>query len=150
MISTSSSEEKIARLKELGVGETINYRDREDWDKAVLEIVGKPGVDHVVEVGGTNTVVRSINSVRIGGHVALIGALSGAGTFDPVTVFMKSIRLQGVFTGSRSMFEDMNKAIGVNKLKPVVDRVFNFDEAREALKYMESGSHVGKVVVKID
>ena len=150
VISTSGSAGKIEKLhSDLGVAETVNYREREDWDKAVLEIVGKPGVDHVVEVGGAGTLNKSINAVRIGGHVGLIGALTGAAGFSPTTVFMKSIRLQGIYTGSRAMFEDMNKAVAVNKLKPVIDRVFEFDEIGEALKYMESGSHFGKIVVKI-
>jgi NADPH:quinone reductase-like Zn-dependent oxidoreductase len=149
VIATSGSDEKIERLKKLGIHETVNYRKREDWDKAVLEIVGAPGVDHVVEVGGAGTLGKSINAVRIGGHVAMIGALTGAAGFNPVTVFMKSIRLQGIFTGSRAMFEDMNKAISVNKLRPVVDRVFEFDEVREALRHMESASHFGKIVVRI-
>jgi len=150
VISTSGSAEKIGKLNtDLGVAETVNYREREAWDKAVLEIVGKPGVDHVVEVGGAGTLNKSINAVRIGGHIGLIGALTGAAGFSPTAVFMKSIRLQGIYTGSRAMFEDMNKAITVNKLKPVIDRVFEFDEIGEALKYMESGSHFGKIVVRI-
>jgi NADPH:quinone reductase-like Zn-dependent oxidoreductase len=149
VISTSGSNEKIERLKDLGVHDTVNYREREDWDKSVLEIVGSPGVDHVVEVGGAGTLGRSINAVRIGGHVAMIGALTGAAGFNPTTVFMKSIRLQGIFTGSRAMFEDMIRAIRVNRLRPVIDKVFEFDEAREALRHMESASHFGKIVVRI-
>jgi len=149
VISTSGSSEKIAKLHDLGFTETVNYREREDWDKAVLEFTGKPGVDHVVEVGGAGTLAKSINAVRIGGHIALIGALTGAAGFNPTTVFMKAIRLQGIFTGPRSMFEEMNKAISVNKMHPVIDRVFEFDEALEALKYMESGAHFGKIVVRI-
>ena len=149
VIATSGSGDKIERLRSMGFEEVVNYRERDDWDKAVLEIVGKPGVDHVVEVGGAGTLAKSINSVRIGGHVAMIGALTGAAGFNPTTVFMKSIRLQGIFTGSRKMFEDMNKAITVNQLKPVIDRVFEFDEAREALRHMESASHFGKIVVRI-
>ena len=133
----------------MGVHDTFNYREREDWEKAVLEIIGAPGVDHVVEVGGAGTLGKSINAVRIGGHVAMIGALTGAAGFNPTTVFMKSIRLQGIFTGSRAMFEDMNKAISVNRLKPVIDKVFEFDEAREALRHMESASHFGKIVIRI-
>ena len=149
VIATSGNGDKIERLRSMGFEEVVNYRERDDWDKAVLEIVGKPGVDHVVEVGGAGTLAKSINSVRIGGHVAMIGALTGAAGFNPTTVFMKSIRLQGIFTGSRKMFEDMNKAITVNQLKPVIDRVFEFDEAREALRHMESASHFGKIVVRI-
>jgi len=149
VIATSGSEEKIEKLKNLGADETINYKTREDWDKAVMELTGKVGVDHVIEVGGAGTIGRSLNSVRVAGHVALIGALSGGAGVDPVSVFMRSVRLQGVFTGSRSMFADMNKAISVNKLKPVIDRVFEFGQAREALEYMQSGSHFGKVVIKV-
>jgi len=149
VISTSSNDEKIKKLKDLGAGDAINYREREDWEKDVLEMTGKLGVDHTVEVGGAGTLGRSIAATRIGGHVALIGALTGAGSFNPTTVFMKAIRLQGIFVGSKRMFEEMNKAIAVNKVKPVVDRVFEFAEAREALKYMESGSHFGKIVVRV-
>jgi len=149
VISTSGSDEKIERLKALGVDGTVNYRTREDWDAAVLELNGGRGVDHVVEVGGAGTLAKAINAVRIGGHVALIGALTGAGSFNPISVFMKAVRLQGIFVGSRTMFEEMLRAVSVNKMEPVVDRVFGFDEAREALRYMESGSHFGKIVVTI-
>ena len=144
----SSSDEKIEKLKALGADETINYKAREDWDAVVSELTGKVGVDHVVEVGGAGTLAKSVNSVRIAGHVALIGALTGAGEFNPISVFMKAVRMQGIFVGSKQMFEDLNRAIEAVKLKPVVDRVFSFDEAKEALRYMESGSHFGKIVVK--
>ncbi len=149
VIATSSSEEKLAKLKALGADEVINYRTREDWDTAVLDLTGKNGVDHVVEVGGAGTLGKSIKAVRIGGHVALIGALTGAASFDPISVFMKAIKLQGIFVGSRQMFEDMARAVTVNKLRPVIDRVFGFDEAGAALKHMESGSHFGKIVVTV-
>ena len=149
VIITSSSDEKLERAKQLGADETINYRTREDWDKAVLELNGKKGVDDVVEVGGSGTLARSLNAVRLGGHVAVIGALSGSGQFSPVNVFMKAVRVQGVFVGSRHIFEEMNRAISLSKLRPVIDRTFAFEEVREALRYMESGSHFGKIVVKI-
>jgi NADPH:quinone reductase-like Zn-dependent oxidoreductase len=149
VIATSGSDEKIERLTSLGADETINYRSRDDWDKAVLELTGRMGVEHVVEVGGAGTLARSVNAVKTGGHIALIGALAGTGEFDPINVFMKAIRMQGVFVGSRKMFEDVNRAIEVSKLKPVVDRIFDFGEVREALRYMESGAHFGKIVVRI-
>jgi len=149
VIATTSSESKMAKLKELGADETINYRVREDWDSAVLEITEKKGVDHVIEVGGGDTLGRSLTSVRLGGHVAMIGALSGPAGFNPISVFMKAVRLQGIFVGSRKMLEDLCKAVEVNRMKPVIDRVFEFDEAREALKYMQSGSHFGKIVLRI-
>ena len=149
VIITSSSNEKLEHAKQLGADETINYKTREDWDNAVLELTGKAGADHVVEVGGSGTLAKSLNAVRIGGHIAMIGALSGPGQFNPIHVFMKAIRLQGVFTGSRHMFEEMNRAISIAKLRPVIDRTFMFDKAVDALRYMESGSHFGKIVVKI-
>lgn len=149
VIATSGSDEKLARIKELGADELINYKTAPDWDKAVLEMTGGIGVDHVIEVGGTGTLQRSVKAVRTGGHIALIGALNTAGEFNPIPVFMKGIRMQGIFIGSRRMFEEMNAEITAGKLKPVIDRLFDFDEAREALGYMESGSHFGKIVVRI-
>lgn len=148
VVSTSGSTEKIDRLRSLGIEAAINYKEREDWDSAVLELVGKPGVDHVVEVGGSGTIPRSLNAVRIGGHVALIGALTGAASFNPTTVFMKAVRVQGIFVGSRKMFEDMNKAISVSKMQPVIDRVFEVEDVHDALSYVKSGSHFGKVVIR--
>ncbi len=149
VISTSSSDEKLAKVKELGADETINYRTRQDWDKAVLELTDGRGVDHVVEVGGTGTLTKSVKAVRVGGHIALIGALDMAGEFNPVPVFMKGIRMQGIFVGSREMFEGLNAMMAESKMRPVIDRVFDFEEAREALKYMESGSHFGKIVIRV-
>ncbi len=149
VIATTGSEEKIEKLKELGADEIVNYRTREDWDNAVLELTEKKGVDHVVEVGGSGTLGKSLNAVRLGGHVAMIGALTGPADFNPVTVFMKAVRLQGIFVGSRQTFKDMTKAITVAKMKPVIDKVFDFDQAREAMLHMQSGSHFGKVVVRV-
>jgi NADPH:quinone reductase-like Zn-dependent oxidoreductase len=149
VIATTGSEEKVNKLGELGADEVINYRTREDWDAAVNELTGKVGVDHVVEVGGGGTLARSINAVRIGGHIALIGALERAGEFSYVPIFMKLIRMQGIFVGSRQMFEDLNRAITVNRMKPVIDRTFEFGEVRDALRYMQSGRHFGKIVVRV-
>ena len=149
VISTTGSEDKIAKLRELGADDVINYKTREDWDAAVLELTNKKGVDHVVEVGGSGTLGRSLSAVRLGGHIAMIGALTGPGDFNPITVFMKAVRLQGLFVGSRTMFEEMLDAIDLAKLEPAVDKVFGFNEAREAMQYMQSGAHFGKVVIKI-
>lgn len=148
VVSTSSSDEKLERAKELGASLTINYRSAPDWDKEVLSLTNKTGVDHVIEVGGAGTLGKSLNSVRVGGHVALIGVLAGGGDFDPRGILMKSVRLQGIYVGSREMFEELNRAIEANGLKPVIDKTFAFAEAREALRYMESGSHFGKIVIK--
>ncbi len=148
-IITSSSDEKLERAKKLGADDLINYRAREDWDKVVLDLTEKRGVDHVVEVGGAGTLQKSVNAVKMGGHVAVIGVLSGKGEFNPTVVLMKAVKMQGIFVGSRQMFEDMNRLICQHNLKPVVDKTFAFEEAREALEYMESGSHFGKIVIKI-
>jgi len=146
--ATSSSDEKLAKAEALGADELINYRSTPDWDKEVLRLTGKIGVDHVVEVGGAGTLAKSLNAVRVGGHVALIGVLASGGEFNPTSILMKGVRVQGIFVGSREMFEDMNRAIEVNEMKPVIDKTFAFADARAALQYMESGAHFGKIVIK--
>ena len=143
VIATSGSDAKIARLREMGAHETINYKTNREWDKAAR------GVDHVVEVGGAGTLPLSIRAVRRGGHIALIGVLSGQGEMDPRPMLMKAIRMQGIYVGSREMFEEMNRAIALAEMRPVVDRVFEFDEAPEALRYLETGAHFGKVCVRV-
>jgi NADPH:quinone reductase-like Zn-dependent oxidoreductase len=148
VIVTSSSDKKLGKAKDLGADETINYKETPDWDKRVLTLTNRIGVDHVVEVGGGGTLSKSLNSVRLGGHVAVIGVLAGAGEFNPISVLMKSVRMQGILIGSRQMFEDMNNAIELNRLKPVIDKTFAFREICDALRYMESGSHFGKIVVR--
>lgn len=148
VFATSSSDEKLAKVRELGADETINYKQTPDWDSTILELTNKTGVDHIVEVGGADTLTKSLRAVRAGGHIAMIGVLSGAGEMNPRTVLMKAIRFQGIYVGSRTMFEGMNRAIEQSKLKPVIDKVFPFEETPQALKYMESGAHFGKVVIK--
>ncbi len=148
-IITSSSNEKLNRAKELGASDLINYKERGDWDKAVLDLTEKTGVDTVVEVGGAGTMQKSLNAVKLGGHIAVIGVLAGAGEFDLRSVLMKAVKMQGIFVGSRQMFEDMNRLICQHTLKPVIDKVFGFGEAKDALKYMESGEHFGKIVIKV-
>jgi len=148
VIATSSSDERLERVRTLGADETINYRSTPDWDKAVLELTGGRGVDHVIEVGGSGTLTRSVKSVRTGGHIALIGALDMAGEFNPIPVFMKGIRMQGIFVGSREMFKDMNAFVSEHGIQPVIDREFAFDELRDALHHMATGAHFGKIVVR--
>lgn len=151
VIATSSSNEKIEKLKELGADETINYKETPDWDKRVLEITNNRGVDIIVEVGGANTLNQSLNAVRFCGTICVIGALSGGiGEINTTKILMKGVRVQGIFVGSRVMFEDMNRAISMNNMKPLIDKVFSFDEVREAFKYMESGAHFGKIVIEFE
>lgn len=150
VIVTSSSDEKLRRARELGAVDGVNYRAIPAWDKRVRELTGGRGVDLVVEVGGAGTLPQSLKAVRTGGRISLIGVLSGtAGEINPLPIVMKNIRVQGIFVGSRDMFEAMNRAIAVHHLHPVVDRIFPFDEAREALRYLESGTHFGKICIRI-
>jgi len=148
VISTSGSDEKLARLCGLGASDGINYKTTVDWDKRVRELTGA-GVDHIVEVGGASTLPKSLKAVRMGGRISLIGNVAGGGEVNPVPLLMKNVRLQGIFVGSREMFEAMNRAIAAHSLRPVVDRVFPFAEAREAMHYMESGAHFGKVCIQV-
>src|SRR5439155_7373508 len=150
VIATSSSNAKLERVKQLGASHGINYKENPDWDKAVRAVTDSAGVDHVVEVGGAGTLAQSLRAVRMGGHISLIGVLTGGGgQVSPLPVLMKNVRVQGIYVGSRDMFEAMNRAIALEKLRPVIDRVFAFEEIREALRYMESGGHFGKICVRV-
>jgi NADPH:quinone reductase-like Zn-dependent oxidoreductase len=150
VIVTSSSDEKLEKAKHLGAKSGINYRSVPDWDRQVRELTGGRGVDLVVEVGGAGTLPQSLKAVRTGGRISLIGVLTGAsGEVNPRPIIMKKIRLQGIFVGSREMFEAMNRAISLHRLHPVVDRVFSFLDTPEALRYMESGAHFGKICVRV-
>jgi NADPH:quinone reductase-like Zn-dependent oxidoreductase len=148
-ILISSSDEKLRRAKALGADDIINYRTTPDWEEKVREITGGVGVDHVIEVGGAGTLPKSMRAVRIGGHIALIGVLSGAGEVNPMPMLMKNIRMQGIYVGSREVFEGMNRAIQLHKTQPVIDRVFPLEQTPEALQHLESGAHFGKVIIRI-
>ena len=148
VIVTSSSDAKLDRARDLGASDGINYKSNPEWGAIARDLTGGRGLDHVVEVGGAGTLSQTLQAVRHGGHVGLIGILSGAGEFNPIPVLMKGVRVQGIFVGSRVMFEAMNRAIELNAMKPIIDRVFPFDELPQALRHMESGSHFGKIVVR--
>jgi NADPH:quinone reductase-like Zn-dependent oxidoreductase len=150
VIATSSSDAKLLKMMNLGAFAGINYKLHPNWDAEVLRITKNEGVDHVVDVGGAGTLSKSLNVVRIGGSVSLIGVLTGLeGVVNPVPILLKSIRVQGIYVGSRTTFEDMNRAIHQHKLRPVVDQVFPFEQAREAMKYVDSRAHSGKVVIRM-
>ena len=148
VIVTSKSDEKLARARTMGADETINYVDTPDWETAVMDFTGGLGVDHVVEVGGAGTLQKSISSVGFGGHIGLIGVLT-QGEINPLPVLGKSIRLTGIYVGSREMFRKMNAAIAVNGMKPVVDRTFEFGDARAAYNAMGEDGHFGKIVIRV-
>ena len=148
-IITSSSDEKLARAKALGADETINYKRDADWEKSALELTGGYGVDHVVEVGGARTLEQSLRAVRIGGRVSVIGVLTGAGEINPTLILGRRASVQGMSVGSVEMFAAMNRAIAQSKLRPAIDRVYAFEQAAEAFRYMESARHFGKIVVRV-
>jgi NADPH:quinone reductase-like Zn-dependent oxidoreductase len=149
VIATSSSNAKLDRVKKLGASDGINYKERPHWEERVRELTSGVGVDHVVEVGGPGTFNQSLKAVRLGGRISLIGVLAAKGDVNLMPILMKSIRVQGIFVGSREMFETMNRAIELHQLRPVVDRVIPFDEIKAALLYLESGAHFGKVAVRM-
>jgi NADPH:quinone reductase-like Zn-dependent oxidoreductase len=149
VILTSSRDDKLARGRQLGADETINYRSVHDWDRVVKEMTGGEGCDHVIELGGADTLERSIRAARIGGQVSLIGVLSGAMAGVPLPlVLMRNLRLQGVTVGSRDEFEEMVRAITNHRLRPVVDRVFPFEKVPQAFAHMAAGHHFGKVCIR--
>jgi NADPH:quinone reductase-like Zn-dependent oxidoreductase len=148
VVVTSSSDEKLERARTLGAHHGINYRTSPDWERDVLKITEGRGVDHVLEVGGAGTLSRSIASLGVGGRIALIGVLTGvAAAGSPYGLLGKQASIQGVFVGSRGHFERMNAAILGNRLEPIIDRVFGFDDAPAAYRHLESAAHFGKVVL---
>ncbi|KAM3104859.1 NAD(P)-dependent alcohol dehydrogenase [Phormidesmis sp. 146-20] len=149
IILTSSSDEKLARARQLGAHEGINYKTTPNWDAEVYRLTNGEGVDHIVEVGGAGTLPKSLQAAKIGGNISLIGVLSGADLGTNLRpIFTKSIQVRGIYVGSWEMFAEMNRAIALHKIRPVVDRVFPFTEAREALQYLESGAHFGKICLQ--
>jgi NADPH:quinone reductase-like Zn-dependent oxidoreductase len=150
VIVTSKSDEKLDRVRALGAWETVNYLSTLEWADRVVDLTGGGGVDHVVELGGLGTMEQSFRATRPGGRVSLIGVLTGFDTkVDPHPAMVKGLCIQAIVVGSRAMFEDLNRAIAVTGLRPVIDRVFPFDQAREALRYLQAADHVGKVVISV-
>lgn len=147
VIATSSSDEKLARVIQMGASDGINYKTTPAWGDRVRELTQGRGVDHVVEVGGAGTLGESLKAVRMGGRISLIGILSGASQMNPIPILMKGVCVQGIFVGSRVMFEAMNETISQHQLRPVVDRTFPFNDVRAAFRHMESAAHFGKIVI---
>ena len=146
----SSRDDKLAKAKKLGANHTINYKTTPDWEKAAMEFTGGRGVDHVVDVGGANTFVKSFGAIRVGGKISMIGNLSGpASELNPGLIMGRRANIQGISVGSTQMFEAMNRVIAVNAIKPVIDKVFGFDDVQAAYKHMAAGAHFGKLVLKV-
>ncbi|GEP11072.1 zinc-dependent alcohol dehydrogenase family protein [Methylobacterium gnaphalii] len=149
VIATSSSDAKLEKARGLGASETINYRTHPDWQHEVRRLTNGTGVDHVVEVGGTGTLPRSIASTRPGGHIGLVGLLAQGEPIDPLAILGASCLVRGVAVGSREMFENMNRAIALHGLKPAIDKTFDYEDAKQALTHLSKAGHFGKVVIRI-
>jgi NADPH:quinone reductase-like Zn-dependent oxidoreductase len=147
VIATSSSDEKLERVKALGADAAINYRTMPDWGVEAARITG--GVDHVVEVGGQGTLAQSMQAIGFNGEIAIIGVLSREGNVTPRDMMFKAGRMRGIFVGSAAMARNLNKAIDATGIKPVVDRVFGFDEAKAAYAYHASPALFGKTVIRL-
>ena len=148
VIATTGTPAKAERLKALGASAVIDYKTTPDWDKEVLALTNGRGADIVVEVGGPGTLARSFQAARVGGHIPVIGLLTGVGgQIDPMPILRRNLRVRGIYVGHRQMFEAMNRAIGEAKLKPVIDRVFPFADARAAYAHMKAQAHFGKIVI---
>jgi NADPH:quinone reductase-like Zn-dependent oxidoreductase len=147
VIATSSQPAKMERLQAMGADWVLNYKEEPEWGKVIAK---DGGVDHVVEVGGIGSLEQSIVAVRAGGQVSVIGVLTGVtGSLNIAPILHKHIRLQGIYVGSRAMFQNLNRALGQNRLKPVIDSVFQATQIQEALRHMEGAGHFGKIVVEL-
>lgn len=150
VIITSSSDEKLARARELGADETINYKTTPDWEIETKRLTNGLGVDHVVEVGGAGTLQKSLGATRASGHIAFVGVLTGPSA--PIAtglILTKSLCITGIYVGSRVMFNHLLAAMTPTQLRPIIDRVFDFADATDALAHLKSGAHFGKVVVRV-
>ncbi len=151
VIATTGSAGKIPQLKALGVTDIVNYKETPDWDKRVRELTDGLGVDHIVEVGGAGTLERSLQCVKPGGRIALIGVLAGAEkALNLLPAIMRNIRMQGILIGHRASMEAMNAAVKLHQIKPVIDQAFSFPEAPRAFERLRSADHTGKICIQVE
>ncbi len=150
VIVTSSSDAKLERAKSLGADHGINYEANPEWGSEIKGLTDGVGADHIVEVGGAKTLPQSVDGIRVGGEISLIGVLSGhVEDFMVTPVLMRNVRIQGIIVGNRDMFERMARAIETNDIHPAIDRVFEFDETHEALELMAEGGHFGNIAIRL-
>ena len=150
VIATSSSDDKLEKLRALGADHLINYRKTANWGELAREMTNGRGVDHVVEVGGPASLDQSMLAARVGGHVAVIGILSGlSGEVSIITALIKQLRLQGLIVGNRTQQQDMIRAIDANNMRPVIDKVFPLESIVDAFRYQETNKHFGKICLQM-
>ncbi len=149
-IITSSSDDKLAQARKLGAFGTVNYRTNTEWQREVRKLTGNAGIDHVLEVGGRDTLPKALEALGFEGHVAIIGGLSGFASEVPAGRLLTSgASVTGIYVGSRADFDAMNRFIAQHKIRPVIDRVFSFEDAPKAYDFMDNGSYMGKIVIKL-
>ena len=150
VIITSSSDSKLQRARDLGADDTINYKTTPEWDKRVRELTGKQGVTHVLETGGAATLSQSLRSAAISAQISIIGLISGAEqSIDIRQILGKTLRVQGIYVGSRQMLQEVADAFADNGIKPVIDQTFTFDRAVDALRCLKAAEHFGKIVITL-
>jgi NADPH:quinone reductase-like Zn-dependent oxidoreductase len=150
-IVLSSRSDKLRKAKEMGADILINYQENPEWDKVVMEKTDGQGADLVIELGGSGTLERSMSAAKISGRISMIGVLTGvSGQVNPMPVIRKCLSINGIYVGSGDMQKQMHAAMKVNQIHPVIDRIFTFEQAKEAFAYLESAMHFGKIVVRID
>lgn len=149
VIATSSSDAKLRKLQAMGADHVINYKSQPEWGQLARDFTGGKGVDHIIEVGGAGTIDQSLDAIRVGGQILVIGILSGVkGEMNIVKALIKQVRLQGVLVGSRTQQQAMVQAIDANQIKPIVDKVFPLEEIVDAFKYQETNQHFGKICLE--
>jgi NADPH:quinone reductase-like Zn-dependent oxidoreductase len=150
VILLSSDDEKLAKASQMGADELINYNKNPNWEELVGEKTFQVGADLVLELGGGGTLAKSIEAVKINGRISLVGVLTGFdGLINPLAILRKSLAVNGIYVGSRDMQEQFHRALEANKIHPVIDRVFNFDQVKEAYVFMQSARHFGKIVIEL-
>lgn len=150
VIATSSSPAKAERARALGASAVVDYRANPEWGAAVRKLTGGRGADVVVEVGGPGTLDQSVDALRYGGTISLIGVLTGrGGPVNTAAVFSRAARIAGIYVGSRRMFESLNRAVAARQLRPVIDATFDFDDAPKAYAHLQGATHFGKVVIRV-
>jgi NADPH:quinone reductase-like Zn-dependent oxidoreductase len=150
-ILLSSSDEKLEKARQMGADDLINYTETPNWDNAVLEKTSRIGADLILELGGGGTLARSLESAKINGRISLVGVLTGFdGQVNPLPILRKSLSVKGIYVGSSDMQKQFQAALEQNKIHPVIDRIFNFDQVKEAYEYLQSGQHFGKIVIQLD
>ncbi|GAB4293357.1 MAG: NAD(P)-dependent alcohol dehydrogenase [Methylophaga sp.] len=149
VIITSSSDDKLAKAKALGADATINYREHPEWAREVMDLTNGHGADHILELGGPGTLEQSIRAAAVGGHISLIGVMSGfSGEVPTGLLMMKQVCLQGLLVGNRRQQQDYVKALEMNNIRPVIDRTFKYPQLAEAFEYQSNGAHFGKICVE--